>query len=318
MGVVRPKGRPYVFNCDTTNRCNLRCPFCETGKGRRGRPGGCLSADRFRAMFEAVRRDLFLVNLYNWGEPLLNQDIFDIIRMVHDGGVASSLSSNMNLVDEEKAGRLVEAGLDYLIASIDGATESGYAAYQRGGTLARALDGLRRVVEAKRRLKSSTPVVDWQFVVFRQNEGEIDAARRMAREIGADRFTPIPSYVEDAAWEPLSPAYRNDPNTYFSIQGCRRLWTHLTIHWDGSVAPCCWAFDRSSDFGNLLSNTFEEVWWNEKFTAARREVLGRGSAGGAATICGPCIRTLRPPIAHERPDRPATSTRGTGEASKSP
>ena len=50
----------------------------------------------------------------------------------------------------------------------------------------RSFDNLKRLLSARKALKSKTPFVEWQFIVFKHNEHEVDAARKLASEIGVD------------------------------------------------------------------------------------------------------------------------------------
>jgi len=69
------------------------------------------------------------VNLFNWGEPLLNRELPEIIASIHGRGVGTQIHSNLNHLPDGLAERLVESGLDFLVGSIDGATQETYATY---------------------------------------------------------------------------------------------------------------------------------------------------------------------------------------------
>ena len=58
------------------------------------------------------------------------------------------------------------------------------------GDVAEVFDNLKRLVAAKKalKLKSKTPYVDWQFIVFKHNEHEVDEAKRLASNLGVDRL----------------------------------------------------------------------------------------------------------------------------------
>jgi MoaA/NifB/PqqE/SkfB family radical SAM enzyme len=69
------------------------------------------------------------------GEPCLHPDIFRMIRYAHDQRTLVRLSSSLNRYSEEMARQTVEAGLDSIIVSVDGATEASYSSYRRRGKL---------------------------------------------------------------------------------------------------------------------------------------------------------------------------------------
>ena len=152
------------------------------------------------------------------------------------------------------AERLVDSGLDQLNASLDGATQETYAAYRRGGSLVTALANLERLVDAKRRAGAKYPIIEWQCIVSRQNYGEIDEVRRLAREIGVDilRFD-LPFslvHIDEAddqtaamRWLADDPHYRlwagsASPNGYAFPCACSYLWTALQVNVNGKVTLC--------------------------------------------------------------------------------
>ena len=56
------------------------------------------------------------------------------------------------------------------------------------GDVAEVFDNMKRLLAAKKALKSKTPYVEWQFIVFKHNEHEVDEAKRLAADLGVDRL----------------------------------------------------------------------------------------------------------------------------------
>src|SRR5690606_20809461 len=95
-------------------------------------------------------------------------------------------STNGHYLDDRTCRDTVLSGLGELIISVDGSSQQSYAAYRIGGQLEKVLDGTRRILKHKKELRSSTPHVVWQFIVFRHNEKEIPEIKRMAKEAGVN------------------------------------------------------------------------------------------------------------------------------------
>ena len=72
------------------------------------------------------------------------------------------------------------------MVSIDGVTQEVYETYRVGGRLDRVMDNLNLLAEAKREMGSATPHVEWQFIVMRQNEHQMDEARALAGRMAVD------------------------------------------------------------------------------------------------------------------------------------
>ena len=99
-----------------TRECNLECQFCQVRKIRRTRT---LNVDQWHEVFKKVKElNPELVVVYG-GEPLLRQDILEILDRLHEVKLPYTLISNSTLLDENLAKRLVNHGLNSFTASID-------------------------------------------------------------------------------------------------------------------------------------------------------------------------------------------------------
>jgi hypothetical protein len=74
-----------------------------------------------------------------------------------------------------------------------------YERYRRNGSLALVLDNVRRLVEARSRLRRRTPVLSWNFLAFEHNVHEIPLAVRTARRLGVNQFRVVNPF--DVRWD---------------------------------------------------------------------------------------------------------------------
>lgn len=293
---------PYRYTIDPTNACNLRCPLCPTGLGILGRARGLMKAADFQHVVDQITPWCYLLELYNWGEPFLHPDIFEMIRYAHQRRILVRLSSNLNHFNEELARKTVEAGLDAIIVSVDGATEESYQKYRRRGKLETVLRNLQLLVDAKRASHEDHPFIVVRMLINRYNEGEVEALREKIMAIGADIFVTGDLFIDttDAAqrqeWLPTEAE-----NSSYNYQDCDRqeaienvwhcadLWESMTINWDGGVAPCCWVHNQEHDFANALQQPIRDIWNGDAYVSARR-VFGFGGpqTGPKEVICTTC------------------------------
>ncbi len=104
-------------------------------------------------------------------------------------------------MNEEKARRLVHSGIDEVTFSIDGASQETYARYRQRGKFDLALATLRVMAEEKQKTGRDLPQLNWRYILFRWNDSdpEMDRARQLAREVGADRLSwEITDHPEDS------------------------------------------------------------------------------------------------------------------------
>jgi len=297
------RGRPYILFVDPTNVCNLRCPLCPTGTGDGGRRPGMLTYECFTQIIDRFSEYAYEVNLYNWGEPLLNKDIFRMIEYAHRQNLMPAMSSNLNTVRPTDVDNLARSPLEYLTVSIDGTTQEVYAHYRREGNLELVLDNLRTLIDVRRRLKRKTPFIEWQFIVMRHNAHQIDEARRLGRAVGVDlvRFIPVglPFDAKDKArlgreWYPAlsdpSPPGAASPYQFLqrpSRSACFYLYRSITVNPDGRVSPCCIVYGEKNDFGHVLTGSVDELWNNERYQSAR-SLFSPTGAPTASTVCDRC------------------------------
>ncbi len=294
---------PYRYTIDPTNVCNLRCPLCPTGLGILGRDRGLMKLDDFRAVVDQISPWCYLLDMYNWGEPFLHPDIFEMIRYAADRRIFVRLSSNLNRFDANLAQRAVASGLAAITVSIDGATEESYQKYRRRGKLEVVLRNLEHLVQAKRDARANHPFIVVRMLVNRYNEGEVEQLRERVLALGVDLFVTGDLFVDTtnpeqaAEWLPTDPensVYQYQPESVAStalenVWHCSDLWESMTINWDGGVSPCCWLHEHKHDFANALSQPIDLIWNGDAYLSARRVFAPGGpQEGPQKVICATC------------------------------
>lgn len=291
-------GMPFRYTIDPLNVCNLSCPLCPTGLGTLGRSRGLMSIDKYHKLIDQVRPYAYVVELYNWGEPFLHPDIFEMIRYSSSRRIAVRLSSNLNRFNREMAVKTIESGLDSIIVSVDGATQDTYEKYRKRGKLDRVLNNVKILVEEKKRANSRLPFITMRMIINRYNEGEVEHLREMAQQLGVDAFTTGTLFVDTTdliqiqEWLPSK-----DEDSYYdygsekleNVWHCADLWESMTINWDGGLAPCCWLHDQKNDYENVFDRPLKEIWNGDAYISSRRVfAFGGPKEGPVTTICTVC------------------------------
>lgn len=278
-------GLPIAFSLEPTTSCNLRCPECPSGLRSFTRPTGMLPDDVFeRTLAELHRHALYLV-FYFQGEPYLHPRFLDYVRLAADRRLYTATSTNGHYLTDAVARRTVESGLDRLIISLDGTTQEVYQQYRVGGRLDKVLAGARNVVKWKRELKSSTPMVVFQFLVVRPNEHQIDEARQLAKELGVDDVWFKTAQINDYEHgSPLIPTidyyarYTEKSDGTWRVKNsllnhCWKMWHSCVLTWDGRVVPCCFDKDASHQLGDLTREPFQQLWQGPAYRRFRQQLL---------------------------------------------
>ncbi len=295
------KGYPYWLTIDPTNICNLECRFCPTGQKRGSRPQKVMDINLYKSIMNKIGKYLLYVEFCNWGEPLLNKNMSQMIEIAKEYEAQTFLSTNLNVnLTEKLAEDLVRSGLDRMTISIDGASQKTYEIYRKNGNIDLVFKNIKLLADAKKKLNSKTPHLHWQFLVFKHNEHEIETARQMAKTAGVNDIGFTAPFC-DVSWASTINEYNNyivkeepdkkEKEIVFKNadkQLCNWLWDAITINADGSISPCCSVEDKKDDFEEFDSNkNFSEIWNSPNYVQARKYVLNR-TKSDFENICTKC------------------------------
>lgn len=278
-------GLPISIAIEPTTSCNLRCPECPSGLRSFTRPTGMLKRDFFEKLIYELHKKNMYLTFYFQGEPYLNPDFLEMVKIASSKKIYTATSTNAHYLTPENAEKTVKSGLDRLIVSIDGTSQETYQQYRIGGFLEKVIQGTKNIIEAKRRLKSSTPHVIFQFLVVKPNEHQTNEVLKLAKELGVDEVKFKTAQVYDYEnGNPLIPdnpkysRYKKLFNGTYVIKNkllnhCWKLWHSCVITWDGKVVPCCFDKDAKHQLGDLQENNFETIWQSESYYHFRKAVL---------------------------------------------
>jgi len=281
----RHAGMPASLSVEPTTACNLGCPECPGGLKRFTRPQGAMPIKEFRNIIDQLKGDLVYLMLYFQGEPLLHPGIFDMFNYARENRIYTASSTNGHQLNDENARKIVESGPDRLIISVDGSDQEVYEKYRRGGDLETVTAGVKNVMKWKKELKSSTPFVIIQFLVFNHNEHQIPEMKELVKGLGADKLeiktAQVYGFENDGALIPENPdysRYSRGEEGLWKIKKpmrnhCFRMWSGAVITWDGRVVPCCFDKDAEHQLGLLADHSFKEIWRSKAYNEFRMKIL---------------------------------------------
>jgi radical SAM protein with 4Fe4S-binding SPASM domain len=278
-------GMPAILEIEPTTSCNLRCPQCTSGLRQFTRNTGMLDLELFQKIIDEVHKDLVWLVLYWQGEPFLNKQLLAFVKYAASKNIYTATSTNAHYFTPETAKATVQSGLDRLIVSIDGISQSSYEKYRVGGNLDKVIEGTREILKWKKQLNRSTPHVIWQFIVFKHNEHELADVQRMAKEIGVDaleiKSAQVYGYESDSEFIPkksTNSRYEKLANDTYRIKNdfqnkCWKMWRSSVITWDGLVVPCCFDKNAHHQLGSVSQQTFAGIWKGNAYNRFRNSIL---------------------------------------------
>ena len=285
----RISGMPVSISIEPTTACNLGCPECPSGLRSFTRATGKIDDALYRKIIDELSPTLTYLILYFQGEPYLHPRLNEMIGYAHSKNIYTATSTNAHFFTDQQAEKTVRSGLDRLIVSIDGTTQEVYESYRQNGSLEKVLAGTQKIVEWKKKLKSVTPQVVWQFLVVGPNEHQIEEVKTLAKSYGVDKVAFKTAQIYDyAGGSPLIPTnetysryVQNDKGQYelkYKVSDeCWKMWHSCVITWDGQVVPCCFDKDAEHPMGRLDHQNFDDIWHSRPYQQFRESLFSSRS-----------------------------------------
>ncbi len=177
------KRRFRLFQIEPTTRCNLKCVMCPW---KEIHPSG---RDMDPDLFERISRYFVHtdeVDLTGSGEPLMNENLAEMVRRCKAWDCRVGFSTNGALLTPGRMDELLEAGLDWVAFSIDAATEETYKKIRVGASLSKIKENLEYIKSLRSSGKNGGPSLMIFFVMMQENYFELPALIDMAVRFGAD------------------------------------------------------------------------------------------------------------------------------------
>jgi radical SAM protein with 4Fe4S-binding SPASM domain len=252
-------GFPKVVLIDTISFCNLRCSMCVHQEMTRKK--GVMSWPLFTKIIDEIAEVDKEVRVWMvfFGEALLlkrrRPSIFDMIAYAKQKGLTDVvLNSNANLLDEQAARGLIEAGLDAIYIGLDAFYPETYAKVRIGGNYETTVENVIGLIRLKKGLSAAHPEVFVQFVEMEVNAAEKEKFVDFWNQQGATvKIRPKVSWA--GAIEAPNLVLGNEQRwpCYWAMQT-------MSITDTGKVVTCAVDLDARYIAGDITEQTIREVW----------------------------------------------------------
>lgn len=265
---------PRYFEIETVRACNADCEMCTVRewKNKNQRMSDVL----FAKIAEELPKHaawIRVICLSRNGEPLLDKRLPERIKLLKSIGIRStSFSTNASLLDEKRSRALLEAGLDDIRFSIDGATKETFEKIRRGLSFEKIRDNCLRFIELRNATRAPTRI-QVRMAVSASNQHEVDAWRTFwrARLSENDVVYSKPIHTWGNQLQGIEAA--NEIAKYAAVP-CISPWSTMIIHYDGSVPLCGCDYNNQYHFGNVTERSIAEIWQSQGFAEVRQKHAG--------------------------------------------
>ncbi|MBF0232156.1 MAG: hypothetical protein HQK65_03855 [Desulfamplus sp.] len=197
------KGRDYILCRDMNNidpsvdiagMCNLRCISCPRGNEKQQPAKGFMSAQTYRKVLDKLLREIPMlgsIQLYTWGEPLLNQELPEIISMTREAKVLTAISSNLNY--SRNMEKVIAAQPDWFKVSCSGWQET-YELTHTGGNWKIFLQNLENLVQLRNKIHPEMQIT-LNYHLYKHNTGKDYQQMEAFCKTLSIIFRPSPAYL---------------------------------------------------------------------------------------------------------------------------
>ncbi len=166
---------------DITYLCNFSCTYCYSSAGIKSKDE--LSFESVCRILDELRNAGVFYVFFLGGEPLLRNDIFDILSYAQEIGLGTMITSNGWFIDRDTANKLYNTGVTIARVSIDGYQSSTHDRIRnKSGSWNKAADAVKHLVAA------NMPRVGISPTVMSENIEEMGDLIKWDYENGVKRF----------------------------------------------------------------------------------------------------------------------------------
>jgi MoaA/NifB/PqqE/SkfB family radical SAM enzyme len=174
--------RVYI---EPTSDCNLNCKTCVRHSWNE-KIGGMKYKDYMKIIDDLKEfENIEMISFWGIGEPLYHPDIVKMIEKAKQLNVKTQIITNGLLLNESMSKKLLKAGLDSLVVSLDGTSTETMADIRSGADLEEIIKNVKRFKSLKEKYNDNKTEIGIEFVIMKSNISELKDLRKLAFELGA-------------------------------------------------------------------------------------------------------------------------------------
>jgi MoaA/NifB/PqqE/SkfB family radical SAM enzyme len=233
---------------------------------------------------------LKLVSLMLQNEPLLGKNLYKEINYVKNknSNLETSISTNGFYLTSDVTSKLVDAGLDRLIFSINGLTKESFEKIEKGLDYNIIFSNLMALIENK----PSKLKIIVKCMLIRDNIVEFVLPEKFSNLPKLLKSNNIPLDIGPISNRAGSLMNYDDIVVYEHLQSskdkkiCDDIFTTINVLYTGEMISCCADWNRESVLGNLKRHKIEEILLSPE--VKKRKGLIKNGKYNQITPCKNC------------------------------
>lgn len=306
---------PRLISWNLTFKCNLRCAHCYLNALEREGKGE-LNTDEGKMLIDQIVEVSKPILILSGGEPLLRNDIFELVKYGTEKGLRVTIGTNGTLITDDIARQLKLSGVPRIAVSLDSSIPERHDEF-------RGVKGSwKRTVEGIETCRRNDIDVQINTTVTQQNYDEIDDIMALAEKLEASKFhlfflvpTGRGKKVEDVSpvmYEKMIKGVLEKSSKYklnvrptcapqfmriaklmkldvkHWMRGCIAGLSYCRIYPTGEVTPCPYLPIK---LGDIREKRFRSIWFNSEIFRTLRDfnnLKGKCGICEYRDVCGGC------------------------------
>jgi radical SAM protein with 4Fe4S-binding SPASM domain len=252
------------LDVEPTNVCMFDCLFC--ARQQMKRPLGYMNMD----MCEEICRQAELfgcmgIRYLRWGEPLMHPRIDEMVEIAKDHNLLTHITTNGYMLAEPMCHRLIDAGLDSIIISLQGTTGEEYNNVRNTDVYNKIEGNIEQLMSIK---EGGLPWVHVSTTVTDESDKQIKEWENKWNGIVDSTgwgYTWFKRLKNKERVEDLIKRAKALPHHF----KCIEVMNKLSIDLDGTVSPCCLDYDQQLSIGNIKETDLMTLWKSPQANAIR-------------------------------------------------
>jgi radical SAM protein with 4Fe4S-binding SPASM domain len=289
---------PVVYNIETTNACNMRCEMCPRTT-MMTRSIQTLDMDIYRRIIEQIspfsdtlwqeweeivenrygisrhgmNENWFflyvipkLLVLHGYGDPLLDTNIAERIKLLTERNIPSYFSCNPANINIDKVLEIFENGLDYIKFSIESTDDNRHKNVRGNASdFTNSYKSILRLLELKKKYAYKTTIVITMLNLNKPWQQEEFSQLKLTFK---DKDVYIYLKSQDQQWYEDN---RQQSKSIHWAEFCQFPWSSMTIKSNGEAVSCVEDFNNEIILGDANRESLLDIWNSRRYKKFRED-----------------------------------------------